>query len=127
VKNYSPSICSPNTKYRRIVRHEDYQYIEKSLNWLQSPCAKLSVKERACYTEWAIAEAKGLHGLSKKRYRGLEKVIIQGLMTASVQNIKRLLTFYRRERLGNLGIIRRMRDIMIFLRPQMNPILKEAS
>lgn len=26
------SVCSPNTKYRSIVRHEDHQYVEKSLN-----------------------------------------------------------------------------------------------
>jgi transposase len=81
------SVCSPNTKYRSIVRHEDHQYIEKSLSWLESPCAKLSIKERGCYAEWAIAEAKSLHGLSNTRYRGLERVAIQGLMTASVQNI----------------------------------------
>jgi len=121
------SICSPNIKYRSIVRHEDYQYVEKSLNWLQSPCAKLSIKERACYAEWAIAEAKGLHGLSKTRYRGLEKVTIQGLMTASVQNIKRLLALYRSERLGNTRIIRKMQAIMIFLRTQMDIALIEAS
>jgi transposase len=121
------SICSPNTKYRSIVRHEDYQYVEKSLNWLQSPCAKLSIKERSCYAEWAIAEAKGLHGLSKTRYRGLEKVTIQGLMTASVQNIKRLLALYRSKGLGNTRIIRKMQAIMIFLRTQMDIAPIEAS
>jgi len=112
------SACSPNTKYRSIVRHEDHQYVEKSLNWLQSPSAKLSIKERGCYAEWAIAEAKSLHGLSRTRYRGLEKVAIQGIMTASVQNIKRLLALYRRERPGNVQILWKMRDIMIFLRVQ---------
>jgi hypothetical protein len=25
-------VCSPNTKYRSIVRHEDQEYVEKSLN-----------------------------------------------------------------------------------------------
>jgi transposase len=114
------SACSPNTKYRSIVRHEDYKYVEKSLNWLESPGAKLSIKERRCYAEWAIAEAKSLHGLSKTRYRGLERVAIQGLMTASVQNIKRLLAIYRREGLGKVGIMRKMQDIMILLRAQMD-------
>ena len=121
------SVCSPNTKYRSIVRHEDHQYVEKSLNWLESPYAKLSIKERRCYAEWAISEAKSLHGLSKTRYRGLERVTIQGLMTASVQNIKRLLALYRRERLGNVRIIRKMRDIMIFLRARMDLALIETS
>ena len=101
--------------------------IEKSLSWLESPCAKLSIKERACYAEWAIAEAKSLHGLSKTRYRGLERITIQGLMTASAQNIKRLLALYRRKNQGDLGIQLKIRDIMIFLRTQMDLILIEAS
>jgi len=121
------SVCSPNTKYRSIVRHEDQEYVEKSLNWLESPYAKLSIKERACYAEWAIAEAKILHGLSKTRYRGLERVAIQGLMTASVQNIKWLLALYRKEGLGNLRIKQKMRYIMTFLRTQMDLLLIELS
>jgi transposase len=121
------SVCSPSTKYRSIVRHEDHQYVERSLNWLESPCAKLSIKERGCYAEWATAEAKSLHGLSKTRYRGLEKVAIQGLMIASVQNIKRLLALYRRENNGYFGIQPKIRDIMIFLRTQRELVLMEAS
>lgn len=121
------SVCSPNTKYRSIVRHEDQEYVEKSLNWLESPCAKLSIKERGCYAEWAIAEAKCLHGLSKTRYRGLERVAIQGLMTASVQNIKRLLSFYRRKRRGKVQTIRKLLDLMTSLRTQMDLALIEVS
>ena len=90
------SKCSPKTKYRSIVRHVDQKYIKKSLNWLQTPGAEISIKERPCYAEWAIAEAKNLHGLSVTRYRGLQKVAIQGLMTAAVQNIRRLLAYNQR-------------------------------
>lgn len=121
------SVCSPNTKYRSKVRHEDQEYVEKSLNWLESPSAKLSIKERGCYAEWSIAEAKSPHGLSKTRYRGLERVAIQGLMTASVQNIIRLLSLYKRERLGKVRIILKMRDILTFLRAKMNLALIEVS
>lgn len=106
--SYKP-ICSPNTKYRSIARHVDQQYVERSIHWLESPCAKLSMKERGSYAEWAIAEAKSLHGLSKTRYRGLDKVAIQGLMTASVQNIKRLMAQYWREMTGDVAILRKMR------------------
>jgi hypothetical protein len=120
------SVCSPNTKYRSIVRHEDHEYVEKSLNWLESPSAKLSIKERGCYAEWAIAEAKSLHGLSKTRYRGLENVTIQGLMTASVQNIKRLIALYRKERPENVQILRKILDVMNPLSPGMNLALAEA-
>ncbi|MFC2161628.1 transposase [Acidobacteriota bacterium] len=121
------SACSPNTKYRSIVRHVDYKYVEKSLKWLESPCAKLSIKERGCYAEWAIAEAKSLHRLSQTRYRGLERVAIQGLMTASVQNIKRLLAHNQRENQSCLGIHLKIRNIMIFVGPRMDLVLNEAS
>jgi IS5 family transposase len=93
------SECSPRTKYRSIVRHVDQKYIEKSLCWLKTPGAEISIKERPCYAEWAIAEAKNLHGLSKTQYRGLEKVTIQGLMTAAVQNIRRLIAYNQKERM----------------------------
>jgi transposase len=115
------SLCSPRTKYRSIVRHEDHEYVERSLNWLESPCAQLSLKERGYYAEWAIAEAKSLYGLSQTRYRGLERVTIQGLMTAAVQNIKRLLALDRRMMLRNTWIIREIRDILFLLRLRMIP------
>ena len=74
------------------------------------------MKGRGAYAEWAIAEAKSLHGLSKTRYRGLEKVAIQGLMTASVQNIKRLIAQYGREVSGNVATLRKMRAGLAFWR-----------
>jgi len=49
----------------------------------------------------------------------MEKVAIQGLMTASVQNIKRLLALYRREN-EYFGIQAKIRDIVTFLRKQMH-------
>ncbi len=42
-----------------------------------------------------IAEAKTLHCLRRAFFRGLEKVSIQALLTATVQNIKRLLKYCR--------------------------------
>jgi hypothetical protein len=73
-----------------------------------------------------IAEAKSLHGLSSTRYRGLERVAIQGLMTASVQNIKRLLAMYRKERPENVQILRKILDILSTLKPGMNIALAGA-
>lgn len=49
------------------------------------------LKERMWKIEGIFAEAKQLHGLSKARYRGIEKVQIQAYMVASVQNVKRLI------------------------------------
>ena len=41
--------------------------------------------------EGLFAEAKQFHGLRRARYRGLQKVSIQALMTAMAQNIKRII------------------------------------
>ncbi|NND00977.1 MAG: hypothetical protein HKN85_12415 [Gammaproteobacteria bacterium] len=40
--------------------------------------------------EGLFAEAKQFHGLRRARYRGLQKVSIQALMSAMAQNIKRI-------------------------------------
>jgi len=71
----APAVCAllnlfvvRRQKYRNIVRHEDYKYVEKSLQWLETSEAQKSIKERRCYAEWAIAEAKNLYGLSKTPY-----------------------------------------------------------
>jgi hypothetical protein len=108
------SECSPQTKYRSIVRHVDYRYLEKSLNWLKTPGAEISIKERPCYAEWVIAEAKNLHGLSKTPYRGLEKVAIQCLMTAAVQNIRRLIAHSQRDGLESLLKLTKLLNLKLF-------------
>ena len=41
--------------------------------------------------QWVVAEAKNFHGLRRAQHRGSGKVSIQVLMTATVQNLKRLL------------------------------------
>ncbi|UJP02774.1 MAG: transposase [Nitrosomonas sp.] len=41
--------------------------------------------------EGLFVEAKQFHGLRRARYRGLQKVSIQALMTAMAQNIKRII------------------------------------
>lgn len=65
--------------------------MDRTQRWLQTEAAKRSIKERKLYAEWVFAEAKFLHGLDRMHYRGLEEATIQGLMTALVQNMKKLL------------------------------------
>lgn len=50
-----------------------------------------TMKKRKIYAEWVNAESKTKHGLRRAMFRGLEQVTIQVLMTASVQNMKRLI------------------------------------
>ena len=47
--------------------------------------------------ERIIAEAKGFHGMSRARRRGLSNVKEQCLMTAVVQNIKRLAAWTKKK------------------------------
>lgn len=73
-------------------------YIDRARKWLEGDDARSSLKKRPLYIEWIFAEAKILHGLDKIQYRGLEKPTIQGLMTASVRNIKRLMKYMKNKR-----------------------------
>lgn len=60
-----------------------------------TPAYKLSQRLRK-RVEHIFAEAKVCHGLGRARCRGLESVEQQLIMTAFVQNIKRLVSFMRR-------------------------------
>jgi len=89
------SRCCPNTATLRLVRRVGQEYTDWASLWLKTGRAKRTIKERGRFSECAFAEAKTLHGLGRAKCRGLEKVAIQGLMTASVQNIKRIINTQR--------------------------------
>ena len=48
------------------------------------------LKERMWKIEGIFSEAKNMHGLSRAKYRGLQKMQIQAHMTSATQNLKRL-------------------------------------
>jgi len=48
------------------------------------------LSERMWKMEGLFAEAKQNHGLSRARYRGWAKVQVQAYLSATVQNLKRL-------------------------------------
>jgi len=79
----------PFTKY--LIRSIHQELFDKTFEAMQEPAFMSKLKERMWKIEGIFAEAKQLHGLSKARYRGLEKVQIQAYMVASVQNVKRLI------------------------------------
>lgn len=89
--------CSTEKSPRMLMRYprEKQEAVDWAVNHLATPEAKKTLKERAIFAEWIIAEAKTLHGLRKALFRGLEKTSIQALLTASVQNIKRLIKHCR--------------------------------
>ena len=56
-----------------------------------------------------MAEAKNFHGLRRAQQRGIEKVSVQVLMTATVQNLKRLM------RSGSTNLLRFASDLVRLL------------
>jgi hypothetical protein len=78
-----------NTKY--LIRNLYQELFDKTLEAMQKVAFISKLKERMWKIEGIFAEAKQLHGLSKARYRGVEKVQIQAYMVYSVQNVKRLI------------------------------------
>jgi len=60
------------------------------MDHLKNPEAKVLMVERFICAEGVLGEAKVLHGLNRATCRGLDKVTIQAVLTAAVQNLKRL-------------------------------------
>ena len=84
---------SPRTSCKHIFRHIFQEFKDKALIHLQTDHAQQTIRQRKAYAEWVNAESKTRHGLRRAMFRGLKKVTIQVLLTASVQNIKRLINY----------------------------------
>ena len=57
---------------------------------MSDPTLRQKLSERMWKIEGLFAEAKQNHGLSRARYRGRSKVQIQAYLSATAQNLKRL-------------------------------------
>lgn len=75
---------------RTIYRHVWEEYKEKVMAFLQTDIGKHVYKRRKETIERSFADAKELHGLRYCRMRGLKKVSEQCLLTAAVQNMKKI-------------------------------------
>jgi IS5 family transposase len=74
-----------------IYRHDDDAFRGRAMEHLLTDAARKTMRQRKTYAEWVNAESKTKHGLRRAMFRGLEQVTIQVMMTASVQNLKRLI------------------------------------
>jgi hypothetical protein len=61
---------------------------------MNDPTFKQKMSERRWKIEGLFAEAKDNHGLARAKYRGRAKVQIQAYLTATVQNLKRLVFLF---------------------------------
>jgi hypothetical protein len=89
------SSCTESRKGRTILRPFDQAYIERVRLYHETAACRSAISKRKAWVEPLFAEAKTLHGLRRFRLRGIEKVNMEGLMTAAGQNIKRLLRHRR--------------------------------
>ncbi len=87
------SACTSSSKGRTIRRPFDQGYIERVRGYHGTDACMRAIRKRKVWVEPLFAEAKTLHGLRRFRLRGIEKVNMQGLMTAAGQNLKRLLRY----------------------------------
>ena len=77
---------------RKKIHLSTYQPIQDKIRLKEKkPEFKAKMTERMWKLEGLFAEAKNWHNLSRARYRGLGKMQIQAYLTASVQNVKRLM------------------------------------
>lgn len=110
-QGYSEYVCSKTTcsecpmkekclpeksPFRTIRRHVWELYKEKCKEFLKTEKGKGIYKKRKETVERSFADSKELHGLRYARYRGLEKVKEQCLLTAACMNMKKIATLLSR-------------------------------
>ena len=92
------STCPARTRgtspQRFIIRSLDQDLFEEVLTRMRDPVFGQKLSERMWKIEGLFAEAKQNHGLSRARYRGRSKVQIQAWLSATAQNLKRLVTAF---------------------------------
>lgn len=87
---YKDSCLTGKTESRTIRRHVWEEYKDKTMAFLKTEKGKHIYKMRKETIERSFADSKELHGLRYCRFRGLKKVNDQCLLTAAVQNMKKI-------------------------------------
>jgi transposase len=85
-----PARRSGSSPKRFVLRSLDQDLFEEVQARMRDPTFRSKRCERMWKMEGLFAEAKQNHGLSRARYRGRSKVQIQAYLSATVQNLKRL-------------------------------------
>jgi hypothetical protein len=86
------SRCTPSQHGRKISRHFDEDFLDRVRGYQDTEAYHKARRKRQVWVEPLFAEAKDWHGLRRCRLRRLWRVNVQLLLTASGQNLKRLLS-----------------------------------
>ncbi len=76
-----------------VKRSCDEPYLDRVRAYHTTEAYKKALRKRKVWVEPLFGEAKEWHGLERFRLRMLEKVNIEALVTATGQNLKRLLSW----------------------------------
>lgn len=87
---YKDSCLTGKTEFRTIRRHVWEEFKERNVTFLKTDKGRRIYKRRKETIERSFADSKELHGLRYCRFRGIAKVSEQCLLTAAVQNMKKI-------------------------------------
>lgn len=76
---------------RQIQRNVNKEYIDWADNCLTKHERKRLMARRKYKAEGSFADATNNHGFKRSRFRGIEKVRIQNLLIAAIQNLRKLM------------------------------------
>ncbi len=83
--------CTRSKKRGRTInRHEQQPLLDHGRAQARSEAGRADRKRRQYWMEGSFADAANNHGLKRSRWRGLWKQIIQDLLIATCQNLRRL-------------------------------------
>jgi transposase len=83
--------CTTSDQGRSLQRSFEEEFIDRVRAYHETAAYKKAMRKRGVWVEPLFAEAKAWHGLRRFRLRRLEQVNMEALLTATGQNLKRLL------------------------------------
>ena len=98
--------CTDAKDGRRVDRHDLQAYIDWADGCLTKGERRRLMARRKAAMEGSFADAANNHGFKRARWRGLAMVRIQGLLIATIQNVRKLLRAWRRP--DSIGVAARV-------------------
>jgi len=83
--------CTSSKRGRQVHRSFYADYLERVKGYHQTSAYQKAMNKRKVWVEPLFAEAKEWHGMRRFRLRRLQRVTCEALVTATGQNLKRLL------------------------------------
>jgi transposase len=88
------AFCTRSASGRTIHRHRDQELLDRARKIATSKAAVDDLKRRQHLIERSFADAANCHGFKRARWRGLWKQAIQDLLIATVQNLRKLVSYF---------------------------------